>query len=467
MYQLVLALLLCWLTLPVLAQQQLAKARQNSYLTKVFRLTEAQTRRLYERGLPSARPDFFTVVVDSFRTDEPMARWRPLPLGYYLVAHTEGPQLVYWLRAETSRTVEVIDNQRDLSLTVRDSLGRLLPNAQVAVAGRPLPYDPATHAYRRTRGRRAGLVAVTVGGRTTFHPLASPAARPRGSWALRAGRRVLFGRPLGYLTVPVWRTAQALRHPAQATTGLVGLLRSPFSEDLRDQRRDQRQYQNRERWLSYLVVSQPRYRPTGDTLRLKARVLRRSNGRPSTQPLTLWLNGGGLGRRKRLATLRPVRPGSYEYSLPLTDTLGLRVDTSVDLYLEDSQEHNVAEGSFRYEDYELKNDHYALRLLAKEPWRGQPQAVFLRGSDANELNLPDARVRLAVLPAAAPGRLPTRRLFLPDTLWTHAQLLDPLGETRVNIPPRIFPDLDLSYAVQATFLTSDNERHVETISLPY
>ncbi|RZK62508.1 MAG: hypothetical protein EOO59_02370, partial [Hymenobacter sp.] len=63
--------------------------------------------------------------------------------------------------------------------------------------------------------------------------------------------------------------------------------------------------------------------------------------------------------------------------------------------------------------------------------------------------------------------LPTRRLFLPDTLWTHAQLLDPLGETRVNIPPRIFPDLDLSYAVQATFLTSDNERHVETIGLPY
>ncbi len=463
MYQLVLALLLCWLALPVLAQQQLAKARQSSYLTKVFRLTTAQAQRLYAHGLRAARPDFFTVPVDSFLTDKPTPR--RLPLGYYLVAHTEGPTLVYWLRAETSRTVEVVDNQSDLSLTVRDSLGRLLADARVAVAGRPLRYDPATRTYRRARGARPGLVAVTVGGRTTFHPLAQPAANLRGGWALRTGRRVLFGRPLGYLTGPVWRTAHDLRHASQASTGLVGLVRSPFSEDLREQRHNQRE--NSTQWLSYLAISQPRYRPTGDTLRLKARVLRRGSGRPATQPLVLWLGGGGLGKRKRLATLRPVRPGSYEFSLPFTDTLGLRVDTRADLYLKDRHERMVAEGSFQFEDYELKNDHYALRLLAKQPWRGQPQAVFLRGSDANELNLPDARVRLAVLPAAAPGLLPTRQLFVPDTLWTHAQALDPLGETRVNLPPRIFPDVDLSYSVQATFLTSDNERHVETIGLPY
>lgn len=465
MYQLVLTLILCWLALPVLAQQQLAKARQKSYLTRIFRLTTAQAQRLYERGLLAARPDFFTVPVDSFLTDS--AAPRRLPLGYYLVAHTEGPELVYWLRAETSRTVEVVDNQSDLSLTVRDSLGRLRPDARVAVAGRPLPYDPTTRTYRRAHGGRPGLVAVTADGRTTFHPLAQPAPSARGRWALRAGRRVLYGRPLGYLTVPVWHLAHELKHASRAATGLVGLLRSPFSEDLRDERQNQRAGHRRERWLSYLVVSQPRYRPTGDTLRLKARVLRRGSGRPATQPLTLWLGGGGLGRRKRLATLRPVRPGSYEYSLPLTDTLGLRVGTRADLYLEDSHENTAAEGSFQFEDYELKNNHYALRLLAREPWRGQPQAVFMRGSDANELNLPDARVRLAVLPAAAPGPLPTRRLFVPDTLWTHAQSLDPLGETRVNLPPGIFPNVDLSYSVQATFLTSDNERHVETIPLPY
>lgn len=182
-----------------------------------------------------------------------------------------------------------------------------------------------------------------------------------------------------------------MKHASRAATGLVGLLRSPFSEDLRDERQSQRKDHRRARWLSYLVVSQPRYRPTGDTLRLKARVLRRGSGRPATQPLTLWLSGGGLGRRKRLATLRPVRPGLYEYSLPLTDTLGLRVGTHADLYLEDSHERPAAEGSFQLEDYELKSNHYALRRLAKEPWRGQPQVVFMRGSDANELNLPAAR----------------------------------------------------------------------------
>jgi TonB-dependent SusC/RagA subfamily outer membrane receptor len=480
MYQLVLTLLLCWLALPVLAQQQLAKARQSSYLTKVFRLTTAQAQRLYEHGLKAARPNFFTVPVDSFPTDKPA--WPLLPLGYYLVAHTEGPELVYWLRAETSRTLQVIDNQTDLALAVRDSLGRFIEGAQVAVAGQPLPYDAATHTYRRARRSRAGIVAITAGGRTTFYPLAQTYRQPHSPWldgrVLRAGRRVLFGRPLGYVTGPIWRTVRDLKHPSQTISGPVGLVRSAFSEDVRYQRENWREQRKEERarrrerpdqrqWQSYLVVSQPRYRPAHDTLRLKARVLRRQNGHPSTQPLTLWLSGGGLPARKRLASLRPVRPGSYEYSLPLTDTLGLRVGTTASLTLEDTHKHTVAEGEFNFEDYELNNNHFALRMLEKEPRRGQPQAAFLRGSDASELNLLDARVRLTVVPASGPLRGVGRRLFVPDTLWTHTQALDPVGETRVNLPASIFPATELDYLVQATFLTTDNERHVETARLHY
>ena len=199
--------------LPAHAQHRVAEARQQSYLTKVFRLSEAQTRQLYERGLDAARADFFTQVVDSFATEKPVRR--PLPPGYYLEAHAEGAQLVYELRAETDREVAVIDNQTDLTLVVRDSLGRPLPDARVALAGRPLPFDPATQSYRQGGGGRAGLVAVTHAGRTTFHPLNQtlPYGRPRsgprsysrpsGPWLRRACGRVVFGFPLGYLTRPV------------------------------------------------------------------------------------------------------------------------------------------------------------------------------------------------------------------------------------------------------------------------
>ena len=469
MYQLVLTLLLCWLALPVLAQQQLAQARQRSYLTKVFRLTTAQAQRLYERGLRAARPDFFSVPVDSFPTDKPA--WPRLPLGYYLVAHTEGPELVYWLRAETSRTLEVIDNQADLTLVVRDSLGRLLPEARVAVAGRPLPYDPATRTYRRARRGRAGIVAVTAAGRTTFHPLTQTYRRGGGPGNWRtAGRRLLYGPPLGYLTGPVGRTVRALRHASRVSTGLVGLLRSPFSEDVRDDRQDRRAQhraaRTQRRWRSYLIISQPRYRPGRDTLRLKARVLRRGSGRPGTRPLALWLSGGGLSQRKRLATLRPVRPGSYEYALPLLDTLGLRVGTTATLTLADGPEQTLAAGEFQFEDYELNNNQFTLRMLAAEPRRGQPQAAFVRGSDASELNLLDARLRLTVVPTSGPRRV-LRRLFVPDTLWTHTQVLDPVGETRVDLPAGIFPATDFTYEVRAAFLTADNERHVQTVNLPY
>jgi TonB-dependent SusC/RagA subfamily outer membrane receptor len=456
MLRLLLLLIFCGFFTSAQAQQRLAAARQRSYLTKVFRLSEAQTRLLYEHGLKAARPEFFAVPVDSFPTDS--LRPRPLPLGYYLVARTEGAQLVYWLRTETDRTVAVLDNQVDLVLVVRDSLGQPRPDAQVAVGRRPVPYDAATHTYRRAKAGEAGLAAVTYGGRTTFHTLERtfPGQRAGRQFSWRGLRqRVLYGFPLKYVARPTGRLVYDVGHARYANAGPVGLLRSVFNEEVRDQRQQHRS----QRWTGYLVLSQPRYRPTDDTLRLKARILRRTNGRLCRQPLTLWLASGAAP--KRLATLRPVRPGTYEYVLPLSDTLGLRPDTEGRVYLENSKGHTIVQAGFQFEDYELDNAHYTLRVAEKEQRHGQPQAVFVRGTDANTLNLLDARVRLAVVSTRPPGKLPRRQLFIPDTLWTHAQALDPLGETRINLPASIFPDVDFDYEVQATFLTTDNERHEE------
>jgi hypothetical protein len=467
MPRLLLFLFFCGLFTTARAQQHLAAARQSSYLTKVFRLTEAQTRHLYERGLRAARPDFFAVPVDSFLTDS--LRPRPLPPGYYLVAHTEGAQLVYWLRTEANRTVEILSNQVDLALVVRDSLGRLLPGAGVQLGRRPVPFDAATGTYRRARRGHAGLLAVTYGGRTTFHALEQPRQGLR-SLGGRVWRRVVLGWPLGYATGPLRQLGHDLRHASRTTMGLVGLVRSPFDEDVRDERQRARRYRRQQRWASYLILSQPRYRPTADTLRLKARVLRRRTGRPYRGPLTLWLSADEPEPDepgKRLAELRPVRPGSYEYVLPLADTLGLRTDEEAYVYLTNRRGREVARQRFQVEDYELDNAHYALRVAETTQRHGQPQAVYLRGTDANELPLLDARVRLAVVPQREPGLLPRQQVFIADTLWTHTQALDPVGETRVNLPAGIFPDVDFDYAVQATFLTADNERHLETTSVTY
>jgi hypothetical protein len=49
-------------------------------------------------------------------------------------------------------------------------------------------------------------------------------------------------------------------------------------------------------------------------------------------------------------------------------------------------------------------------------------------------------------------------VFVPDTLWRHQQPLDAVGETNIPLPDSIFPKASINYDVQATFLTSSNER---------
>lgn len=469
------------------AQQTLARARQRSYLTKVFRLSDEQTRFLYEKGIDRARPEFFTQPIDSFPTDSVRPRQvRPLPLGHYLVAHTEGAELVYWLRAETDRQVVVLDNQLDLTLLIRDSLGHLLPDARVELARRVVPFDAAIQAFRLPGRGRAGILAVTHAGRTTFHPLEQTFPQPRyhgdedhadsrraASVAkmkvVQVGRRVLYGFPLGLLTRPIWKLGHDLKHASSVTTGVLGLVRSPFSEYVREQRQGRREQhqQRRAEWASYLVFSKPRYRPTGDTLRLKARLLHRPDGKPSQRTLTLWLGGGEGTPEKKLAVLRPVRPGSYEFALPITDTLGLRSDTHVAVRLANKRGATLASSTFLLEDYELSSTRYVIRVAEKKHLRGQQQTVFLRGTDANELNLLDARVRLSVTPGGRPGEFPGRQVFVPDTLWTHAQPLDATGETQLQLPSRIFPAADFTYEVQATFLNAENERQTQAATVPY
>lgn len=459
----VLLYLLSWQS--VVAQQRLAQGRQRSYYTKVFRLTDAETLLLYQKGLAAAKASFFTQPVDSFLTDS-LRQWRrPLPVGYYLVAHTKGPRLVYWLRSVTDREVVVLDNQVDLALVVRDTTGHLLDGqARVSIGGREVPFDVATQSFRKARGGRGGIVAVTQGGRTTYHLLnrTFPAGTP--FTARSVANRVVFGFPLGYLTGPVRNFVRGLMHFSYTTTGLVGLVRSVFSEDVRYERQNRREERREQAWTHYMVFSKPHYRPQGDTLRLKARVLRRDGGRPCTAPLTLWLTNNS--KSKKIAVLRPERPGSYVFELPLTDTLGLQSSRPVYVRLDDSHDVTLASGEFQLEDYELKNTRYTLRAAETEQRRGAPQALFLRGTDANELNLLDARVRVAVVPTEV-TRLASPVVFVPDTLWTHAQPLDPVGETRLNLPPGVLPAADFCYRVEATFLNSDNERHAELANVTH
>ncbi|GAA4047991.1 hypothetical protein GCM10022409_37910 [Hymenobacter glaciei] len=123
------------------------------------------------------------------------------------MAHAEGPGLVYLLRSETDRQVILIDTQVDLSVLVRDTLGRLVPGAQLRLRGHSVPYDAIMGAFRRTGSSRLGLRDLTVGRRTTYHAPIRPA--PAHSYihiwnrAHELGHRLMYGWPVGYVSLPV------------------------------------------------------------------------------------------------------------------------------------------------------------------------------------------------------------------------------------------------------------------------
>ncbi|WP_210488053.1 carboxypeptidase-like regulatory domain-containing protein [Rufibacter aurantiacus] len=444
------------------AQKNLATSRTTSYYTYLYRITDAEAKQLYEKGIQTARESFFHSKVDSFPTN--LAYQKRLPQGHYLYTYTSGPDLMYSLESQTNLQLQLLKNHVDLAAVLYDTLGNLITNARVELGRKKIPFDAASESYRRANIKKSGLLSVTHEGYTFYVPVEQ--SSKKAQYNLPLWRKIVYTKPIYYVWGPAWKVVYnpfrdivySLRY--HDPKGVVRRVFAIFDDTYRNYDRYEKKQPR-----GYLVLNKPMYRP-GDTVQYKAFLVKPS-GKPYKKNLKAELYGNS--KTKKVGNLKPFRPGAYEGSFVLHDSLQLRLDTYVNLALVREKkwdDDRITNTQFKYEDYELKENTYTLRLEKPEHFAGTTNSVILRGADANGLTLTDARVEITVL---------TRQIrqtndpvqFIPDTLWVHKQPLENSGETTIQLPATIFPKAKVEYQVQAVFLNSSNERSTKSASGRY
>lgn len=427
--------------------QELPASRRTSHYTYIFRITNDEARAVYRRGMDKVTESYFRSAVDSFPTDQRYTG--KLPIGRYLFAYAAGDELVYELQSVNHLFIKTLNNKTDLAIHLHDSLGRNVPDAVVEIKNRRVPYNAPTHSYRLRNTNRRGLLAVTYQGFTSYHSLD---VQFRTTRLKRIVFRVLYAVPIRYAWTPFRDVYQSIRY--WSATGVIRKVANLFDSYQREDRQQRR-------YRGFIMFNKPRYQPR-DTVKLKAVVFRR-RGKPVRREMELWVSGY---QEIRLTTLPASRRGTYAYEFPLADTLPLQLDTDVEISLRNANGKVYQKGDFRYADYELKANTFKIRTDHDAHYSAEPQAVYAKGTDENDLNIPDARVQLTVLPGIV-RQLPSERVFVPDTLWTYEQPLDAVGETKIALPDSIFPPVSLDYTIEAVFLNASNERHTEHLERTY
>ncbi|MFN8240113.1 MAG: hypothetical protein U0X39_05090, partial [Bacteroidales bacterium] len=456
--------------LPVsLASQNLVNSRQSSYYTYIFRITNSQASEInhHESLYLSHLEKFMVNVVDSFPTGKTY-RKKLLP-GHYLQVYARGNNLETSYAPVEDIDPEILDNKTDLIVQLHDTTGSVVKDASVRCGNRQLKYDNELNAFVLKKSNKKGLLEVKYGENIFFFDLNRNQYNPL---VKRAGVAIIGKTPLRYAWRPVAliggipvdlvRLASGSR-PRYSLPRIRSMARSFAARvDLIFDKYSYHYFDGQYRYRGYFVFNKPKYLP-GDTVRLKAYISDRK-GNPLSRELDLYIEKS-YDERVKLASVKPLTPGNYNYSFIPNDSLGLDMDKHYRVFFEKKRARVVSIGYFSIEDYELKSTQ--LEVKAPEiQYRGRKYEMKIKGTDENALNILDGRLEIlarGISVAAHKGN----NVFMPDTLLFIEKKLETEGETTVTIPDSVFPAADLNYNIEVKLLRSDNETRVKKITVNY
>jgi TonB-dependent SusC/RagA subfamily outer membrane receptor len=447
-------LLVLLTAISVSAQRNLSSSHPFSPFSYIYKITAREAEKLTSANLENVDESYLHTLVDSFKTGKGAPDLQPCN---YLFVGAKKNQLVYRLETVGDVDVKIINNDHDVAVLVHTRQGTAVANATVSLDRQRLSYNSDLKLYGPFKAKKGRWINVYHDSIYYVFPLGLH--QPQKPTLLRG---LAYSAPLKYVVQPIRKLFTPNHRYASFFNG---------STDYE------------QKFKGFMVFSKPMYKP-GDTVQLKAFV-ETNSGRAVTKPLILRLTNRLLDVDTVLTTLKPVQAGSYVYSFVLSDSMDLDLDedylftleeersrkydlSTYDGDLEDDQyamkRKVLVRGKFRYEEYELDAITFSARSSRSEHNRGQEVALYLKAADENGMAVMDGQVQILVQPEEWGSKaFHAPKLFLPDTLWYHEQLLENLGETKIVLPDSIFPKASFNYQVQCRFLNANNEMQSETL----
>ncbi|MBB6110151.1 TonB-dependent outer membrane receptor, SusC/RagA subfamily, signature region [Mucilaginibacter lappiensis] len=414
---------------PAFSQKLLSPSRQSSYYTYIYKLSPADVLNFYKH--PGKNPDenILHNPIDSFKTDK---YWEnKLPAGNYLRIHASKNKLVYELIENRSAFLQLFRNNYDLRFILTDKQGQLINNATVQFDQKTVAFDHKSGLYSLNATKKDTILKAEFAGVTNYYKVKQEKPYRYNQY----NRQSWFKR--------FWLSIKNIfkKRPT-----------NPWPAN---------------KYQGFMVFNKAMYKPH-DTVKFKAYILNKDSKNPINTPsLLVRLKENYNDDGKIIGKVNSYRAGGFEYSFVLNDSLDLSLDNNYNISLEDPEKYEEKDkteakhlvyltGNFRYEEYELKSLTFSARTDKKEHWPGNPLALYLKAVDENNLPSPDGRVTITLTTRNSKD-FNSAHVFVPDTLWKHQQVLDPIGETKILIPDSIFPKANIDYRISAEFLNSNNE----------
>lgn len=409
---------------------------QNTGLTSdtyIYSLTPDQALFYYEEK-PSL-VDLATLLppIDSIANP---AKWTSQASGQFLLVNIRDGQFHWEIRQHTSLHAYTVNNRRSLSVQVLGGAGKPVQNASVQFEGKHLIYQADQGVYLWHGKRKEGYLRVDFQGQTAFFQVSNELNQSPARQRWVRFRRTLPGKILLTPVITVSRAAQFISR---------GIRYGDWYWRVHKSRR----------YTGYIALNKPRYLP-GDTLKMKAYVAK-ANGKSVGKSVELRITdlyyGGNPVFTKKLSPEKA--PGTYDYEWVVSDSLKLNKSYSLAL-MNPRRGFQYTSIVFSYEDYLLDEITYTLDTDKKDYEWHQPIEISAEGKDQNGFTIPDGKVRLVMLRDRV-TQFRDSLLWIPDTLWAHAQELRAEGPTVIVIPDSVLPAADLAIRLRALFNNSNGE----------
>ncbi|MDL2256878.1 TonB-dependent receptor plug domain-containing protein [Bacteroidales bacterium OttesenSCG-928-I14] len=399
------------------AQTKLSDSPQASAGYLVYKINQQDLRKMYidEKVDESIFHTYVTSIAERNQKID-------LERGNYILVGADKDELKYFNYPVDNFVCKIVPAEK-LMICLHDTLGNIIDDAVVKRGRKSIKFDKKTQTYNASKVKDEDILEVYNNGVYHYVELEDD-------------------------------TYKYKRSLSERFYSFKNRVRSLF------RRNSYKYYHN----SGFIVFSKPKYKP-GETVKLKAYIADKKN-KPYKDEVRVRLQQYQSKIDTLLTTLKPYRPGMYEYEFVLNDSLKLQLDRHYDIVLKTEDGTNLDSEGFKYEEYELKSVTFSAEANKTEHSKRDTVKIKFSAVDENSLPVYDGRVEITATPTHSKMSVKGMRdLFIPNVLWRDTIFMSGISEKEIVVPDSIFPEYaDLNYSIKSRFFTTDNEMHEKTLS---